>query len=295
MARKSYKIPTSLNKSNLDIEIALQNSDGVGLKPTPLSVILFYVIMIVILIYAETHFLAYLPISTRIIFGLLWAALTFFLGSFDKLKVMNLQKVPSLLSYLPKSERYLNTRRSDNAIPFYNFLGMDDIDDDGFISFADGTVGQFFMVTGSASILVFEEDKELIINRVNAFYQKIDSMCEIAFVTVKKGQEVHNQVRYLSELNIVDSDLKKLVEKEKEVLEHHVGEEFKSIHQYMLIKGDNKETFKMNRNVLASEVQNSSLMIKRCMQLGYESTIDLLSHIYKDVKVKKVKRLRKVK
>lgn len=42
-AKQSYKIPASLNADYLnDMEITLRNNDGIGLKPLPIKVILFY-------------------------------------------------------------------------------------------------------------------------------------------------------------------------------------------------------------------------------------------------------------
>jgi hypothetical protein len=63
-------------------------------------------------------------------------------------------------------------------------------------------------------------------------------------------------------------------------LRDHVGSEFKSIHQYMLIKSKNKEALRVANGILQSEVEESSLMIKQCVPLDKLDVLQLLSSIY---------------
>ena len=65
------------------------------------------------------------------------------------------------------------------------------------------------------------------------------------------------------------------------VLRDYVGHEFKSLHQYMLIKSENKEALMAAVNILQSEVENSSLMIKQCVPLEYEEVVEMYAPIYK--------------
>ena len=48
----------------------------------------------------------------------------------------------------------------------------------------------------------------------------------------------------------------------------------------MIIKGDNKEALMRAKNVLQSEVENSSLMIKQCVPLYYDDIVEILKLIY---------------
>ena len=77
-----------------------------------------------------------------------------------------------------------------------------------------------------------------------------------------------------------DKDLRKLAEEQFRILKEYVGHEFKSIHQYMLIKSANKEVLRRSENVLRSEVENSNLMIKQCVPLDKDEIIPLLASIY---------------
>ena len=64
-------------------------------------------------------------------------------------------------------------------------------------------------------------------------------------------------------------------------LKDYVGSSFKCIHQYMVVKADNFEMLQQTKNILASEVENSTLMIKRCMPMYYEDILATLELIYK--------------
>ena len=60
----------------------------------------------------------------------------------------------------------------------------------------------------------------------------------------------------------------------------YVGKEFKSIHQYMVIKSDNKEALRVANGILQNEVENSALFIKQCVPLERDDTLEFLRSIY---------------
>ena len=49
----------------------------------------------------------------------------------------------------------------------------------------------------------------------------------------------------------------------------------------MLIKADNKEAMTVAVNILQTEVENSSLMIKQCVPLEYDDVVDMYKSIYR--------------
>jgi hypothetical protein len=180
------------------------------------------------------------------------------------------------------------TRRASNAIPFYSIVGIkkDGIDKKtGMISWEDGTYGFMYRVVGSASILLFDADKIAIIDRVDSFYRKMDTESEIIFLTTKSAQPVYKQVSALKEtydnLQDDDPDLRALANEQFGVLKNYVGGSFRATHQYMIIKGDNKEALSKTKAVVQSELENSSLMIKRCVPLKYNDIISVLQLVYR--------------
>lgn len=285
MAKPVYKIPVDLDQSFTDMEIAIQNSNGIGVKPLPVKVILLYVAGIISCFYlCSQTFLSASP-AYWIPFGICWIGMTLLFGRYDKTKRMQIQMLTSLLGYLPKMARKVIVRKDQKANEFLGICRVNDVDSKtGLLTFVDGTYGLCYRVVGSASILLFEEDKDAIITRVDSFYRKIGTDCETIFVTSKEAQKVYRQLanlkRRYDNLDCDDTDLKMLAEEQFYVLKHDIGDAFRSIHQYMILKADNKEMLIKNRNVIQSEVENSSLMFKQCVPLDYTDINKMLKTIY---------------
>lgn len=285
-AKDSYHVPYGLAQSYGDMTISLNSKDGSVGKVLPMMVVLSYVISFLACLFCITKtFIGSMSSPPqKIIFVILWIALTIVLTSYDGTRRMNMQRIMTLLEYLPKSARYLYTRRQRDATPFYNVVGIKDIEDDGLVVYEDGQYGYWYRVVGSASILLFESDRDAIITRVDNFYRKWEIDSEISFVTAKEAQKVYRQVANLTRryenLKNDDKDLRALAEEQFTVLKEHVGQEFKSIHQYMLVRAKNLEALRVGTAIVQSEVENSALMIKQCVPLEKEDVELLLASIY---------------
>lgn len=284
--KQSYRVPYDLAQDYLDMSITLSPGDGTVARVLPAVVVLTYVIsfLVCLAVLFKSFIGTMSTVPQKILFVILWAALTVVLASFDGTRRMNIQKVPTLFSYLPRRARYVFTRTNHDAMPFFNILGIEDISDDGLVTYTDTTFGYWYRVTGSASVLLFDADRDAIINRVDAFYRKWDTDSEIVFMTTKEAQKVYRQVAHLKRLydNIRndDPDLRELAEEQFRILRDHIGSEFRSLHQYMLIKSKNKEALRVANSVLQSEVENSSLMIKQCVPLDKTDVLKVLASIY---------------
>lgn len=275
-----------LDATHFDMEIALASNDGVGLKPLPIKVILFYLASGLLCFYVASR----PPVATGsilqiILFVLLWVGLTIVLAMFDGTKRMQVQLIPTVLNYLPKHSRKVFTRSSSKANDFYGIVGIDDINKDtGLVSYSDGTFGYWFRVVGSASVLLFDDDRDAILDRVDSFYQKIGTDYEILFLTCKSAQKVYRQAanlqRKVDRLDSDDAELMALANEQFRTLKSLARGDSKAIHQYMVLKGDNKEALVHARNVLQSEVENSARMIKQCTALFYDDIIDVLKSVY---------------
>lgn len=286
MAKISYKIPTSLNKSHLDTEIALKGKDGIGLKPTSLKVIFFYVISVFAFFwFVSETFMDSLNIFFKILFGILWLMMTILLAKYTPTKEMQITLVGSYLNYMPKRNRVIYTRSNSNANDFYNLLGISSIDDDGLVTYIDGSVAYFYRVVGSGSVLLFDADRDAILDRVDAFYRKFPTETEIITMTTKESQKIYRQKYALKQqydnLEYDDDDLRNLLEEQFTVLKDHIGQEFKSIHQYWILKSGNIETLNIAQNHLRGEVESSAKMIRLCTPLYKDDILECLGSIYK--------------
>lgn len=283
MAKPGYRIPMSLDQNYGDTVISLRNKDDIGLKPMPIKTIIAYLASIL----GGYSIMQKTVVSSgtfiqKALFVIFWLALTFILLSLDSTNRMQVQLIPTLFSYLPKSSRYVLTRKNSSPSAFYSIVGIKDVGRNGLVTFADGTYGYFYSVVGSASTLLFEDDRNRILDRVDSFYRKIHAECELVFITTKSAQRVHKQKLALKKRydKLTDSDLKALALKQFDCLNNYVGKSFKSIHQYMLIKGDNFEMLEQAKNIVRAEVEGSQRMIRKCMPLKQKSVESLLAQIY---------------
>lgn len=286
MAKNMYKIPFDLNANYSDMEISLKGKDGVGPKPMPVKVILAYVVSAMMCFMAVTKTVVRYGNGLQIaLFIVLWVLMTLVLLRYDGTKRMQIELIPTLMSYVSRSSRVVITRSTSSAMPFYQIVGIESVDPrTGLVRYADGTFAYWYRVVGSASILLFEADKRAILDRVDNFYRKMNTDAEVLFVTTKSSQQVYKQIAALKRkydaLTVRDPDLVALANEQFRTLKEYVGNSFKCIHQYMIIKADNKEMLLQTKNVVQSEVENSSRMIKRCVPMYRDDILATLQLIY---------------
>lgn len=291
MAKKNgYKIPASLDESYFNMEITLKNKDGIGLKPLPVRVVLIWVVFFVLFFFLCFSGESPIPaagVGMQIIFTIAWFAFAVLMTRVDGARQMRLELIPSLLAYLSKSNRTVVTRKSSTPAPFYGLVGIESINDKtGVVKYLDGTYGYWYAVVGSASVLLFPEDREAIIDRVDDFYKKMQPDCELAYITTREPQKVVRQQAHLmaqyKHLSYVDPDIDKLYQEQFDVLTNYVGKEFKSLHQYIIIKGDTREALSVMNSICISECNNSNFVFKELTPLYKKDIEQVLRVIYSE-------------
>lgn len=286
--KSSYKIPADIDSNYLDMEIAIKKND-IGIRPTPVRVVLTCLISLFLaffLVFNGNSIIKEGGTGVVILFLICWILLTLLVIHRDGTNRMQIEFLPALFGYIPKSARKVVTRRSSNANPFFGIVGIEDIDDKtGMVTYSDGSYAYWYAVVGSASVLLFPEDKDAILTRVDNFYKNMASDCEIIYMTTREPQNVSRQLAHLiaqyKALNFQSADMNKLVEEQYTTLKEYVGKEFKSTHQYMIIKGDNREALSTINNLVIAEAEASSLMFRQCVPMYKEDLITPLSLIYK--------------
>lgn len=287
MAKRAYKVPSSLNSSALDLEIAIRGDSGMGIRPIPLKLIMACLISALLWYWV----IQVTPVRTFgipfiVAFSFVWLLVSILFLRLDKSGDLMIMRLPILFTYAPRSARWVSCRSGDNAGPFYSIAQIESVDEDrGIIHFADGDVGYLFRVVGSGSVLLFDEDREAVLDRVDNFYKNMRTDYEIIYITAKEAQNVARQVRNMdirrSRLVNDDPDLMALANMERDFLTEHVGREFRSIHQYMILKAYNMEALAVARNLLQSEIEGSSLMFKRCAAVYDDDLHAVFRSIYK--------------
>lgn len=280
MSKTSYKVPVSLDRSFLDHEL-----NGPAGTSFPIKVPLFFIVSVLILFWAATStFIASADWWVIALFVVWWLATSLFLGMFSKTKEFRFKQIPALLAYVPPAARRVLTRSNSMSSQFKQIVGVKSIEEDGLIRFSNGAVGQAYLVVGSASVLLFDEDRNDIINRVDNFWRKVDTSTDYITITTKEPQRVYRQVanlkRRYDRLELEDEDLRDILEKQYTLLNDHVGKQFKSIHQYMILRSDGMESLRTAHNLLMAEIGESTLMFKEITKLDRKGTEDMQRVFY---------------
>ena len=287
--KQVYKIPSSLDKSYLDTEVAVQASNGMGLRPLPLKTILLWIASIFVaflMIFSTSFTIHYLPLPLRILFSISLLAAVFILSSKDPGGQTRFSAMRNMATYMfIRKSRLLRTRNTDAANDFYRLVGIKKIDKrSGMVEFTDNTYGYFYRVVGNASALLFDGDKTVIIDRVDNFYRKFPDWLRVEYITVKEPQKVIRQKANLKQLfrglDNSDKDIHYIMHEYYRVLDEFVGHEFKSMHQYMLITANSKEYCNKGASIIQNEADNSRLMFKEIEPLYYDDVEHFLWTVY---------------
>jgi hypothetical protein len=295
MAKQSYGIKTPMLASQLDQEITLQK-DGVGLRPLPIKFVIITIISLCAMLYVFTSDLVSVGTGLqKVLFVCLWMTMTVLLFFSSKTQLLNVRVLFSFLSYLSiPGNRRLRTRKMDedavhNMIDMTNIKG---ITDDGMIYFADKYVGRMYRITGNASALLFESDRDKILARVDNFYRKINADVEVIFMTLKEPQRVYHQAAAIKRRWKAldgevrgDKDMLALANNQITVLRDTVGKQLQSVHQYMLIKAASEDELAALKTDLQVELNQSTMFIRKCVPLDSEAIADELSVIYASPKL----------
>lgn len=289
MAKDVYKIPTSLDASYLDLEFNLQTKDGIGPKAPVNGKTLLLGLGAII---GWFYFMFKSPVGKGGIFvaggfSVVWILLAVLLVKPDKTKRHGFELIISMINYLPKRSRIAYVRLSNNVSVIQGITGVDYVDvEDGMVHFLDGTIGRVYEVVGTASVLMFDQDKVAILDKVDNFYRKLPVGVEIIYDTVKEAQRTDVQMRSAIEgykdLKTKDPGLQKLYKERYDILKYGVGERFKSIHQYAIVKAPKEESLSEAESLILSDAENEGLMFKRAISLGYKDVIRYYKQFFSD-------------
>lgn len=281
MAKASYKVPTSLKRGWGDHEITIHSS----MPSTPFKQIGFVGFGLLFVGWSVfATFINSASFSLQLIY-VLWAVTTIlYLGMLTKTKELQLSSIPALVEYVPRRSREVLTRRSSDPSQFASIVGIEEIEEEGRIRYGDSRVGQVYLVVGSASHLLFNDDRVAILERNDAFWRKVDTSSEWNWITNKEPQRIDQQVSALEERNqrleVRDPDLVELLNEQYDILTQHVGGNYSSIHQYLLLQGDSVDSLNRMEKTLMAEVGESTLMLKEATALDRWETYAVLGVSY---------------
>lgn len=279
MAKQRFKIPTTLDVSYFDMEFNLKSKNGVGFNnPLSAKVILFSLMAGFIWFYLIFQtFIGSGGIPIIVAFSITYLILAVLLIKADKTRRTGLELVLSAINYVPKGGRYVPVRMSDSVYPLQQLSNLNTIDpEDGRLVFKDGAIGHIYHVVGTASALMFDGDKKVIIDKVDSFYRKLPVDVEIIYDTVYEGHDVTEQMASVRadkvNLKVNSKGLNALLKEQHDILEYAVNNHagLTSLHQYLIVRAPGDAALREFENLLIGDVEGDGLMFRLAKTLNYD-------------------------
>lgn len=292
MAKQGYKIPASLDQTHFDRMINLSKNPNSPIGLVSVKTIAAY---IGTLFFVGSLFKMGMFVGNSFLFNVFYIILIFLFVSqlintlpTGELKYVNIN---ALIDYLPKQMKFLKTTRNSKVDAFYKLYGIADVKDNGDILYKNGDVGALLSVSGSGSILVFDEDKDAILDATDNFWRKIDVGMYITQITIKEGQKVDLQLgNYQRRWNLLtesdtDDDTKNLIgdlmDAEVNILAEDIAVNYRSIQQYWLLRTRSDEMLKSMKTLIQYDIDNGSLVLKSARTQYREDIIRMSESIFK--------------
>lgn len=192
---------------------------------------------------------------------------------------------PVLINYLPHSQREISFRRTAPSYPITMLTGIKDIAEDGLIRFGNDDIGQVFEVVGSASSLMFNRDKQQVVQDARLFYRNVSPLTSMTIDTIAMPQRVKLQLQATDwqkqHLSLKNSPLSNLLDNERKVLELHVGKKFSTYHQFMIVRSVNTDEMGIFLEWLKGTIDSRSMYLKDIRPLDTKKeTVDYIHGIF---------------
>lgn len=301
MPKSAYKWPSSINASIADHEIALGSKTTAG-KMVPLKQIAAAVAWIFVNAYILMSFVYPASLILAILY-LIWAIVAGgILLRMTKTRELAIRQVLAYMAYAPVSSRTIMTRRDSKPAGFYNIVGIKKVHRDGLIEYADNTYGRALLVVGTASLMLFDNDRDAILDSVDSFWRKMPTDVEMIQMTTREPRRVAYQVDALQQrmkyLDVDSEDLRGLLDEQFNRMVE-VSTNFSSTHQYEIVKGESLASIDTAVSLMMTEVEYSGRVFQSYQVLDtYDSVIRMLKPIYEgrqgfDARQAKLKRRNK--
>lgn len=284
MPKQSYKIPDSLDKSRWDYEIDISGGSSAK-KPISIKIIVLYLVSGLTLFFLMTNtFLKYINVGLQVIFVILWIALSILLFTREKTGELKVKNIPVISRYIRKDKRRVYTRESSPSLGLYSVCQINDIDPQmGTVKFADGTIGSVYEVVGSGSRMLFDADKVAVLTELDAFYRTMNHGVQYIFVTTKEAQRVDSQLQALDAkiARETNQELLDLLYQQRDYLATEIGKRYRTIHQYLIIKANNREALTSAEEAVEKTTTSSDLIFKECNSLFGEDLYTLFRMVFR--------------
>lgn len=287
--RTKFSLPHSLDTSFLDVGVMLASANnGIQLKRQ--------ITVRVLLIFVAGIFLyMFLIFQTGLgkggFLGVIWWTLGYFwilvlLALPTETKQVGLALLMPMYRYIQSDTRKIETRSISPAEKVRSLVGIEGIvKSSGKVVFTTGEVGFVAEVVGNASILMFDDDQNTVLTDTRNFYRKLTPNVSIIIDSVTEPQRVQNQVAIAMQrqdnMQLKSPSLQALMNAQVSVLSEYVGAEFKSLHQYMVVRATNNDALREFSQWLDLQIEKGTGFLTDYNVLDYDEALEYFKSVYK--------------
>lgn len=292
MHRSTYTIRTSLNDSWWDLVIN-PSSNGIKRDITLRTFACIILASIVYIFLITKPTLLHAGLLSQVLFSIsyFWIILWFVTPS--KTQILGTHYVVVMFNYLFSGvSKHIVTRSNSKAMPVYTLFGIKEIQNDGQILYANDEVGVCLDVAGNASVLMFNEDKEAILDHTSKFFSNLPINSTIILDTSTSPQKIDKQMKakesQKNNMVLKNSNLSKLIDLQNTMLDF-VSTHNNTLHQFLWIRSSDIEEIKKVKEQLSMHARSANGYVSEYRQLKQEELIEYLSNVYSDKEIRGVK------
>lgn len=287
MAKKTYRIPHSLNVSRLQAPIILTGKRGEGpfKRPVKISTVIFLALLGLLVP-------MFLYMNTGISEGSRLGILLMLIGweMFVGLLIVPQENGdegykmiwPTIGYWLDTHGRIVSTRGDANVAEVSDVLQIRKIDNQGVITFVNGWVGRAYEVDGHASNMLFENERDYVIDAFERWLQLLPPNVSVNIPTQHTALDLSEQVQGARKrtANQRLTDLRALADrKERVIREKLVGNDrFRTVSQYIVLTTTDRTELAEQSKWFENQVRSG--MAKSIRPADFERTLELLRGIF---------------
>lgn len=189
--------------------------------------------------------------------------------------------LPTFLYLLTKNERYISTRGDANVTAIQDVLQLRAVDGEGTLYFTDGWVGKIYEIDGYASRMLFDNEKEIVIDTFDKYLRQLPPNVSVSIPTQHATLNLDGQVRAARDLadKQTRSDLRGLAQMKARIMERNISHRFKTINQWLIIMTDDE--IQLQDQCLWFETQVRNGMARHAVMADQDRAVKLLSGFYR--------------
>lgn len=287
VAKKSYRIPYSLNVTRLQAPIILTGKKGQG--PIKRPVKLLTVILLALLGLVVPMFIF---MNTGIAEGSWLGKLLLFIGweMFVLMLVIPQENGeegykmiwPTIGYWIDTHGKVISTRGDANVAEISELLQIRKIDNEGVVTFMNGWVGQIYEVDGHASNMLFENEREYVIDAFERWLSLLPPNVSVGIPTQHSALDLGAQIQSSRQRTARQKspDLRALAsQKEKVIRENIAGnEQFRTVSQCVVLTTTDRIALQEQCQWFEQQVRNG--MAKSVKRADFDRAMSLLRGIF---------------